>query len=843
MATWLSGISRQHRTVRKQSLVWCVIFAALFGVMLLAMAFLQFVRTGEMRRIGDGYHIRKSVLHATRGQFLDRNLTVLALDDQRLTVYVDPSIASESDPAFIAKYLAPVLQVPEAEILAACNKGQDFTWVKRDLSAAEVTALRDRPIAGVTVMPDGQRYRVGLDLSRLDRDAKVAEDLAEALRVTPAALTAEMGDWPGTPAAEDGTPAPPTGVRWLPFTVNDTGKVSVEGLRLAGVSTDGLGVNYSLGADPRRFSGKTPEFSAEKTAETLAPMLGQEKDKVADNLQSRLRFVPLKKGINTDMAAAVQRLLATMYVLHPGEILDTRGEKAETPTERLEAAVKRLDGLLNTKETLQADVVAPEEIRKRLLPGAAPGPLAVRMTEGRPWLKPARSLYAKAIPGVTYGLPGISVSQDRRRGYPYNAMAAATLGFVRYENDEMFGAFGLEVAEDATLRGTDGEEIKEIDARRETIPESERRVAPVQGRDVVLTLDYNIQLAAEAALAEAVATYKPAGATCVVLDPTTGEVLALATTPVWDANRPGETQHHLVNSAVSNFYEPGSTFKVVAVASALEEGVIRDGQAITTCTPAGIVIGRHRIGEAHNYHGSVDPGRLIEQSCNLAAAQLALRIGPEKFLGWCEKFGFGAQSGLGLKFESPGYLNRRNAPKRITLANMGFGQSIAVTPIQLAAAYAALANGGTYMQPHLVLGRQRADGTLDRVTPASHSVCSKATADKLMGYLERVVTQGTAKVAAIPGYRVAGKTGTAQRPGAHGFSDGGHIASFVGIAPADAPRVVCLVVVDRPQGAMYGGVVAGPVAQKVMTSALQCLNIPPTLQTPQATAGAARARN
>ncbi|HEY3376587.1 MAG TPA: penicillin-binding protein 2, partial [Armatimonadota bacterium] len=490
----------------------------------------------------------------------------------------------------------------------------------------------------------------------------------------------------------------------------------------------------------------------------------------------------------------------------------------------VDEAVARLDDMLNDKKG--PALVSKEQIRARLLPGGAPGELAVKMSKGQPDFIISRRLFAKPIAGVMYGLPGVGLTQEPRRHYPYGAMASATLGWVGDVRVHPSGVFGLELSEEKLLRGVDGREVKEIDARRRTIPERSTRTEPQDGLDLMLTIDLNIQQAAEEELAKAVQSSHALQGQCIVMDPKTGEILAIATYPTWDANAPGKSPVPLLNPAISNFYEPGSTFKIVPVIGALEEKLVRDGQQVTYCSGT-MPIGRRAIHEAHHAHGAVDCGRLLEQSCNLGAATLALKLGPTKFLHWCEALGYGAKTGIELENESPGSLNRRNIEAKITLANMGFGQSLAVTPLQMVAAYSAVANGGEWIQPHLIKSRQNTDRTTwTAFTAPRRRVCAPETAALLRKYLERVVAQGTGTAAAVSGYRVGGKTGTAQKPPYYARK---YIGSFIGVMPMDNPRLAIIAVIDEPKTSIYGGVVAGPVVAGVGQRALQYLSIPPTL--------------
>jgi cell division protein FtsI/penicillin-binding protein 2 len=264
--------------------------------------------------------------------------------------------------------------------------------------------------------------------------------------------------------------------------------------------------------------------------------------------------------------------------------------------------------------------------------------------------------------------------------------------------------------------------------------------------------------------------------------------------------------------------------------AALEEGVIKDGQIVTDCRGP-LTIGHNTIHESHGYHGEVDCGALLEKSCNEGAAVLAMRLGADRFLPWCEKLGFGQKTGIELANESPGSLNKKNAKAKITLANMGFGQSLAVTPVQMAALYSAAANGGVWVQPHLIKSQQNPDGSWTATKVPRRRVCTPETAALLRKYLERVVSgkSGTGKAAAIAGYRIGGKTGTAEKAGLHGYREGKYIGSFIGVMPLEKPRLTIITVIDEPKLSHYGAVVACPAERAVALRALEYLNIPPTL--------------
>jgi len=838
VATWFAGISRYHRTVRNNAFLWC--FAYLMVMLLLAgkLFWLQVVRHHHYTELGERYRFREAVLPAVRGRIFDCNNAVLAQDDERLSLYADPTLCAfpwESDDdagecaRYVARQLAPALEQNEEEVLANLRRQVPSRWVKQNLAPDTAAALRRLALPGLTVKADDFCYRVGVDFSAKTDNEDLVNALADVLGVRAEDVRNQLGLTELPEQTDDGVAARPAGKRWIRGSYHKTEKEALEKLRLAGLIFARDRINESLEVDPRPFLNREPGYRADKVANTLAPILGMKARAIRGQLEFRPRFTWLKRPLTEEMLGKVQRLRGAFYVAKPGLIL-TVPEAADNPGKAMAEAVERLHDMLNDKG--KPEVISRAEIRRRLRPDAAPGPLGEKLYKGGPSLEIIRRLNAVPIPGVVYGLPGVATQHERRREYPYGKLAAPVLGFVKIDGLRMRGVFGLEQTREKLLAGVDGFESKEIDARRNAIPERGSKTDPVDGTDIFLTLDRNIQMAAEESLEKAVTASRAAGGQCVVMDPNTGEILALASVPAWDANDPGKSTVPLVNPVVSHFYEPGSIFKIVAVMAALEEGIAHDGQMVVNCAGP-LRVGNKPIREAHSYHGKVDPGRLLEQSCNIGAATLAMNLGPEKFLDWCDRLGFGRPTGIELRNESPGSLNRKNAlTARVTLANMGFGQSMAVTPLQMAAAYSVVANGGNYVQPHLIKSRLGPDGKRETVKITSRRVCSEETAELMRGYFERVVTEGTGETAKISGYRVAGKTGTAQKPGPGGYRGGKAIGSFIGFMPVEKPRLTIIAMIDEPQTSHYGGVVAAPVFAEVGRQALHYLNVPPSEMEP-----------
>ena len=416
-------------------------------------------------------------------------------------------------------------------------------------------------------------------------------------------------------------------------------------------------------------------------------------------------------------------------------------------------------------------------------------------------------------------LPGLGFLPDQRRNYPQGPVAAQVLGYVGVDG---IGLAGLELEFNRELAGRAGHETIEKDPSGRAIAILADRPA-VQGRSITLTLDHTIQANAEEVLRETVRAWSAKDASAVVLDPRTGDVLAMATEPGFDANRfPDAATALQRNRSVTDAYEPGSTFKLVTVAAALSEHVVSPATEFTL--PYSIQVADRVIHDAEP-RGTVrySVSQILAHSSNVGAITLAELLGPERLARWITRFGFGRKTGIDFPGESQGIVLPLRKWSGSTIGNVPIGQGIAVTPVQLAAAYAAIANHGVWARPHL------ADRLGGRATAEpGRRLVSRTVADEPMVMLEDVVAEGTGTYAAIPGYDVAGKTGTAQKPDSTGgYATSRYVASFVGIVPASRPRLVILVTVDEPRGAIFGGVVAAPAFQKIASFDLRYLDIPP----------------
>lgn len=431
---------------------------------------------------------------------------------------------------------------------------------------------------------------------------------------------------------------------------------------------------------------------------------------------------------------------------------------------------------------------------------------------------------AKAAKLAERGLPGFGFYPEERRVYPQRSVGAQVLGFAGVDNR---GLEGIEASLDRVLAGVAGTQtiVKDPIGRAiEVVSATPAR----EGRDVYLTLDHNIQANAEAVLTETVRRWRATAATAVVLDPRTGAILAMASAPTYDANNfpkvvtrdRGRTK----NRAVTDTWEPGSTFKVVTIAGVLAEGLMSPQTAFTL--PYSIRVADRTIHDAHERPTErMTVAEILSHSSNVGTVTVAKQLNSKRLAKWIDRFGFGQATGVAFPGESPGIVLAEPKWSGSTIGNVPIGQGIAVTGLQMAAAYGAVANRGVWVQPHLV---DRVAGD-PRTAPKRRRLLAPAVADTLSRLLVGVVDSdgGTGGLAAVPGYHVAGKTGTAQKPIPGGYSSWEYVASFVGYVPATDPRLVILVTVDTPRNAIWGGTVAAPAFQSIAQFALQYLEVPP----------------
>jgi cell division protein FtsI (penicillin-binding protein 3) len=423
-------------------------------------------------------------------------------------------------------------------------------------------------------------------------------------------------------------------------------------------------------------------------------------------------------------------------------------------------------------------------------------------------------------------VPGIGTMPERRRFYPHGSMAAPVIGFAGIDSQ---GLEGIERAYDAYLRGTSAEWSVERDARgRQFLPRGMDNETPRQGANVALTLDASLQYIAERELDRKVTETRAKGGLVLMLDPHRGEILALAQNPSFDPNRHGALDRDLLrNRAIADAYEPGSTMKGLLLAAALDHHAVTASDRFF-CENGRYGFAGHII---HDHHGAgtLSVQEIVQVSSNIGATKIGQRLGAKSYYQTLRAFGLGAPTGIDVAGEQSGIVRPLEAWKPIDLATASFGQGIAVTPLQLASAYAAIANGGIVMRPYIV--KRVVDETGEAIVENQPTVVRRAVSEKtareVTRILETVVSaKGTAPLAAIPGLAIAGKTGTAQKVDlAHGGYARGRIASFVGYFPADDPQIVMLVVIDEPQTTMWGGTAAAPVFRSIALAAAERLGI------------------
>jgi len=436
-----------------------------------------------------------------------------------------------------------------------------------------------------------------------------------------------------------------------------------------------------------------------------------------------------------------------------------------------------------------------------------------------------------------YGLSGVKVDEDYKRYYPYGTLASKVLGFTGADNQ---GILGLEVKYDEYLQGTNGKILTLTDARGIEIENAgESRLEPVNGYDLCLSLDRNIQMYCEQA-AKKVCTKKSADSVSViVMNPQNGELMAMVNYPEFDLNDPftlagdtGETvsaeeKQDLLNKmwrnqCISDTYEPGSTFKIITAAAALEEGVVKLDD--TFYCPGYKIVEDRRIRCARTTgHGAETFETGIMNSCNPVFMELGERLGAENFVGYFKQFGLLSKTNIDLPGEAGTIMHKTENIGPVELATISFGQSFQITPIQLVTTVSSIINGGTRVTPHFGVSVQDADGnTVKTFSYETHeNICTAETSETMRYLLEKVVSEGTGKNAKIEGFSIGGKTATSQTLPR---SDHKYISSFLGFAPADNPQVLVLVVINNPQGIYYGGTIAAPVAKEIFENILPYLD-------------------
>jgi cell division protein FtsI (penicillin-binding protein 3) len=471
--------------------------------------------------------------------------------------------------------------------------------------------------------------------------------------------------------------------------------------------------------------------------------------------------------------------------------------------------------------------------------------IALRLNAGRGFAWVARRVSAETSAHVkdlikAQSLKGIYFQKEFQRFYPDNEIASQVLGYVGTDDN---GLGGLELKFEPQLHGVAGRMYTAMDARRHVLGSSESE--PLPGRNLVLTIDENMQFMAERALDHAMERTQSANGTVVVQDVHTGQILALAIRPTFNPNDFRHTTPELLrNHAVSDVYEPGSVFKLVTYSAALEQKVTTPDDIID-CQGGQITLAGRVIHDNQGEHyGRIPVHQALEVSSDVAAVKLALKVGPERFNQYVRDFGFGSRSGAEMPGETRGLLRPVNKWSGSSIGSIAIGQEVGVTPIQLVTMVSTIANGGVYLPPHVLMPGQmdgaangqsqapmpfKPGGELPNpLPPGAHRVLSTMTAAQMRKMMEGVVLYGTGKQAQLNGYSSGGKTGTAQKvdPVTHLYSKTMHIASFAGIAPVNNPVIAVAVVLDSPKGAYYGAAISAPVFAEVAQQVLEYLSVP-----------------
>jgi cell division protein FtsI/penicillin-binding protein 2 len=433
-------------------------------------------------------------------------------------------------------------------------------------------------------------------------------------------------------------------------------------------------------------------------------------------------------------------------------------------------------------------------------------------------------------------IKGLGFVEESKRYYPNDMLASHVLGFVGTDD---IGLDGIEMTLDKTIKGNLAEMAVETDSHGIPIFKSIFTFVPhKQVKSVYLTIDSTIQFIVEQSLDKVMAGTKAKAATAIVLNPRTGEILAMANRPGYNPNKFfAYNAEDWKNRAVSSIYEPGSTFKTIVAAAGLQQGVVTPNESFVD--NGYIEVSGRRINNwTSDPYGTVSFLTILKESINTGFVQVGMRLGAAKLTDYVRSFGFGKQTGVELPGEEEGILFDPKEMRESDLATMSIGQSIAVTPLQLVRAVAAIANDGVLLKPHIIKEVQKEDGTVESAasTDVVRQVISSDTAHTLAGMMEKEVSEGGGHKASVRGYRFAGKTGTAEKLNPNGgYMDNHYIASFIGFGPVEDPQIAVLIIIDDPTGIYYGGQIAAPVFSEIAAQIMRHLNIPPDTNLPRAT--------
>ena len=525
---------------------------------------------------------------------------------------------------------------------------------------------------------------------------------------------------------------------------------------------------------------------------------------------------PASSSENLTRIALQQQTASVVLPAHRGSILDRNANELAVgkPAQTVFATPYLLDEPKAAARALCEALKITKKPQQRALEQALARPKSGFAYVARK-VDPALAKAALAL-----DLPGVGAYAEEERSYPMKGSAAQVLGCVGVDGN---GLAGVELEYDKQLAGVVGSEVVVRDPAGHALRTvSEKQ--PTSGASVRLTLDEDIQYTAEDVLVHTVRNSLATAATAIVMDPRSGEILAMVSVPLVKDNAFGRKPSSDRNRCVTDVYEPGSIFKLVTISGALADGTVNTHQRFSLAPT--ITVSDRTIHEAEA-RGTVNYNveDILVNSSNIGAVTIGIKMGQAALLKWVKAYGFGRPTGIAFPGESAGIVPAADQWSGSTIANLPMGQGIAVTPLQITAAFAAVANNGVYEQPHLL---SQVGTTLYREPPGRRIIPARIAA-KVRDMLAAAVDHGTGVKAQIPGYVVAGKTGTAQKPlpGGGGYSKTDYVASFIGMVPADHPRLVVMVAVDSPHTSIFGGDIAAPAVQKIMRFALQQLEIAP----------------
>lgn len=511
-----------------------------------------------------------------------------------------------------------------------------------------------------------------------------------------------------------------------------------------------------------------------------------------------------------------------------GEILDRNGSRLAITVEARKVVADPLQ--IENKEK------AARELSKIL--GIDKKEILKKLNTNRRYVCIAREVPLEVAIKVTRKNLGlVYLERDYKRIYPYGSLASHVIGFVSKNEDaktgQDMGGEGLEYTYNKLLAGKPGYLIAQLDARKNVIPGTVKEKVPAADvLNLVITIDKEIQYFAEKKLQECIEKQKAKSGSVIIMNPKNGEILAMASYPGYDLNKFNKVKdmNVMMNRAIRFQYEPGSTIKAITVAAAIEEGIVAPDSKIYL--PEKLEIGSYKIGEAHHRKAGIyTVEEILTHSYNVGAVKLAQMLGPNKLYSYLVSFGLSRKTGIDLNGEQDGYVPPLGTWSKTTIANLPFGQGLSATPLQILRAFSVFANDGIMVQPHLLMYSYNAEnGTKCYFTsPLGEKVISKQTAEVMTKLLEKVVAEGAGRLAKIPGYSTAGKTGTAQipNPKGKGYLKGHYVASFVGFAPVSDPAIAMIVVIEDPKKEHYGGQVAAPLFREIGQFALKQLRILP----------------